>query len=33
MSSFCEDISYFYNLLYNITNLGSESTPDLYSHK
>ncbi len=25
--------SYFYNLPHNITNLGSESTPDLYSHK
>ena len=33
MSSFCEDIPYFYNPLYGITSLGSESTPDLYSHK
>lgn len=27
------DIPYFYNPLYGITSLGSESTPDLYSHK
>ncbi len=33
MSSFYEDIPYFYNPLYGITSLGSESTLDLYSHK
>lgn len=33
MSSQNENIPYFYNLLYGITSLGSESAPDLYSHK
>lgn len=33
MSSFYEDIPYFYNPLYSITSLGSESALDPYSHK